>query len=201
MTDGRIYLVGDESRRREPRWVDYLLRYNGQMIAVLEAKEEKRSSDAGLEQAKSYARLLDVPFAYSSNGHAFVEFDFFTNKSRELTDFPAPDNLWLRWQMARTGEPVRVELAAEKRGEYGADPLLHPFERGQRGSPGRGRAGTGGGDLRPRRRRAARPLRHRPVATPWRRTSPAASPSASTWCSPTRPSAARRTPRSSNTSP
>ena len=68
-----------------------------------------------------------MPFAFSSNGHAFVEFDFFTNKSRELADFPAPDDLWNRWQTARTGEPERAELAAEKRGGYGADPLLHPF--------------------------------------------------------------------------
>lgn len=61
VTDGRIYLVGEEARRREPRRVDYLLRYDGQMIAVLEAKDERHSPDAGLEQAKSYARLLDVP--------------------------------------------------------------------------------------------------------------------------------------------
>ena len=40
ITNGRIYLVGEESRRREPRRVDYLLRYNGQMIAVIEAKDE-----------------------------------------------------------------------------------------------------------------------------------------------------------------
>lgn len=65
VTNGRIYLVGEEARRREPRRVDYLLRYNGQMIAVLEAKDERRTADAGLEQAKFYARLLHVPFAYS----------------------------------------------------------------------------------------------------------------------------------------
>jgi type I restriction enzyme, R subunit len=38
------------------------------MIGVLEAKDERHSPDAGLEQAKSYARLLDVPFAYSARG-------------------------------------------------------------------------------------------------------------------------------------
>lgn len=46
------------------------------MIAVLEAKDESHAVDAGLEQAKSYAKFLDVPFAYSSNGHGFVEFRF-----------------------------------------------------------------------------------------------------------------------------
>src|SRR6266699_1522094 len=90
ITGGRIYLIGEESRRREPQRVDYLLRYQGQMIAVLEAKSEGNSSDAGLEQAKSYAKMLDVPFAYSSNGYSFVEFDFFLNQSREITEFPTP---------------------------------------------------------------------------------------------------------------
>src|SRR6266852_4532497 len=99
--NGRIYLVGETSRRRQPRRVDYLLRYHGQMIAVIEAKDETHSVDAGLEQAKEYARMLDVPFAYSSNGHGFVEFDFFLNRSRELDAFPRPDNLWNRWQQAR----------------------------------------------------------------------------------------------------
>ena len=69
ITDGRIYLIGEEARRREPLRVDYLLRYLGQMIAVLEAKGEAFAIDTGLEQAKSYARMLDVPFAYASNGH------------------------------------------------------------------------------------------------------------------------------------
>src|SRR5829696_959274 len=115
VTHGRIYLVGEESRRREPRRVDYLLRYNGQMIAALEAKDERHTSDAGLEQAKSYAYLLDVPFAYSSNGHAFVEFDLLENKSRELDSFPTPDKLWNRWQATRSGTPASAELVAETR--------------------------------------------------------------------------------------
>ncbi len=90
VTNGRIYLVGEESRRREPRRLDYLLRYNGQMIA-------------------------------------FVEFDFFENKSRELNNFPAPDELWNRWQTARSGRAEPVKLVAEEQAKYGADPLLHPF--------------------------------------------------------------------------
>jgi type I restriction enzyme R subunit len=60
------------------------------MIAVIEAKDETHTVDAGLEQAKAYARILDVPFAYASNGHGFVEFDFFLNRSRELETMPTP---------------------------------------------------------------------------------------------------------------
>ena len=135
ITNGRIYLVGETSRRRQPQRTDYLLRYHGQMIAVIEAKDETHSVDTGLEQAKEYARMLDVPFAYSSNGHGFVEFDFFLNRSRELAAFPRPDNLWNRWQMLRvtSREIYETELAAETLPEDSAvlgqpaDPLLYPY--------------------------------------------------------------------------
>jgi len=135
VTHGRIYLVGETSRRRQPRRVDYLLRYHGQAIAVIEAKDEIHSVDAGLEQAKEYANMLDVPFAYSSNGHGFVEFDFYLNRSRELAAFPKPDNLWNRWQMLRvtSREVYATELAAEAIPEDSAtlgrpaDPLLYPY--------------------------------------------------------------------------
>lgn len=134
VTSGRIYLVGDESRRRQPRRVDYLLRYHGQMIAVLEAKDETKTIDAGLEQAKSYAKMLDVPFGYSSNGHGFVEFDFFSNQSRELSSFPTPEDLWQRWEQYRrqTTAQFPSKGVAETRGFYAIklqqiNPLLYPF--------------------------------------------------------------------------
>jgi type I restriction enzyme R subunit len=135
ITNGRIYLVGDTSRRRQPRRVDYLLRYHGQMIAVLEAKDETHAVDAGLEQSKEYATLLDVPFAYSSNGHGFVEFDFALNRSRELDSLPAPDQLWNRWQQMRvtSQDAYAATLAAETTPEadtalaQASNPLLSPF--------------------------------------------------------------------------
>src|SRR3989442_13636439 len=105
------------------------------MIAVLEAKSEMYTADTGLEQAKSYAAMLDVPFAYSSNGHSFIEFDFFLNRSRELNAFPKPDNLWNRWQQMRvtSREIYETELAAETIREDSAtlgrpaDPVLYPY--------------------------------------------------------------------------
>jgi type I restriction enzyme R subunit len=134
ITSGRIYLIGEESRRREPQRVDYLLRYQGQMIAVLEAKSEMYAVDAGLEQAKSYAAILDVPFAYASNGHSFIEFDFFLNQSRELTAFPAPDELWQRWEQHRTRSyTTKSKYVAESKPTYRipaskqTNPLLYPL--------------------------------------------------------------------------
>jgi type I restriction enzyme R subunit len=132
-TAGRIYLVGDEARRREPRRVDYLLRYTDAFpIAVVEAKDESQSPNAGLEQAKRYARELGLTFAYSSNGHGIVEYDFFTHGSSDLTGFPTPDDLWERW-LLNTGatEPERASAVARPEITYAADryrnPLLHPY--------------------------------------------------------------------------
>ena len=132
-TAGRIYPVGDDARRREPRRVDYLLRYTDAFpIAVVEAKDESHSPNAGLEQAKRYARELGLAFAYSSNGHGIVEYDFFTHGSRDLTGFPTPDELWERW-LLNTGatEPERARAVARPETRYAADrhrnPLLHPY--------------------------------------------------------------------------
>jgi type I restriction enzyme, R subunit len=133
ITGGRIYLIGEESRRREPLRVDYLLRFSGQMIAVLEAKSEASPVDEGLEQAKEYAATLDVPFAYSSNGHGFVEFDFFLNQNRELQIFPTPEELWQRWELNRACLNSGEKYLAESRPGYQlafskqTNPLLYPL--------------------------------------------------------------------------
>jgi type I restriction enzyme R subunit len=107
------------------------------MIAVLEAKDETQAADAGLEQAKAYARMLDVPFAYSSNGRGFVQFDFLFNRSREVFIFPAPDELWHRWTLYRSGQatPQLMSRAAEPEEPlYGSQPartqrqpMLYPY--------------------------------------------------------------------------
>jgi len=117
ITRGRIYLVGDEPRRKPPKKVDYLLRYSDTLpIAVVEAKDESHEPDAGIQQAKTYARALDVLFAYSTNGHSVVEFDFITNTQRQLARFPTPEELWQRLTTFRS-----------VLGRGGANPVLQPF--------------------------------------------------------------------------
>ena len=136
-TAGRIILHGERAHHREGRKIDYLLRYTDAFpIAVIEAKEEALPAEAGLEQAKSYAHDLTVPFAYTTNGHQIIEYDFFTNTSRELTTFPNPDELWGRW-VANTGltETTNFHRVAQARALYNLDdtaarrlnPLLHPY--------------------------------------------------------------------------
>jgi type I site-specific restriction endonuclease len=89
-TPGRIILVGDRVRRGEARKVDYLLRVTDALpIAVVEAEAEDEPAEAGLEQAKRYAQDLGLAFAYATNGREIIEYDFFTNTSRNLDKFPS----------------------------------------------------------------------------------------------------------------
>ena len=129
-TQGRVILIGDRVRRGEARKVDYLLRLSDAFaIAVVEAKAESESAEAGLEQAKRYARDLGLAFAYSTNGHQIIEFDFFTNSSREIDTFPNPSELWERWQRNTQTTPLHgvAESAATRGAEKRSNPLLHPY--------------------------------------------------------------------------
>jgi len=96
-TDGRIVVAGSRARRRPSKRADYLLRYaRDTMIAVVEAKPEYRAPGDGLQQAKDYAEMLGLSFAYATNGHGIVEFDYTAGQERELDLFPSPPELWAR---------------------------------------------------------------------------------------------------------
>jgi type I restriction enzyme R subunit len=100
ITDGRIVVVGDKHRRGEALRADYVLEYRpGLPIAVVEAKREYAIPGKGLQQAKNYAQLLDLPFAYSTNGKGIVEDDRDTGlEDDKLGAFPNPDELWSRYR-------------------------------------------------------------------------------------------------------
>lgn len=96
VTDGKINLKGNLVVREKPKRADYILYINeNNPIAVVEAKDNKHSVSYGLQQAITYAKMLDVPFAYSSNGDGFTEHDFLTGKERHLAmeEFPTPEEL------------------------------------------------------------------------------------------------------------
>jgi type I restriction enzyme, R subunit len=96
-TDGRIVVVGQKARRREGKRADYILRYRPDMpLAVVEAKPDTEPAGTGMQQAKEYAEILGLKFAYATNGPDIVEFDFAAGQERELTSFPAPGELWTR---------------------------------------------------------------------------------------------------------
>jgi len=96
---GRIEIIGESHRRARPKKADYVLRLNpnGEIIAVIEAKVEYKSSLEGMPQAKNYASKLGALFAYSSNGKEIEEFDFTTNQQRSIASFPSPEELKQRF--------------------------------------------------------------------------------------------------------
>lgn len=103
ITDGQIKLNGNFAHRdkKSIKRADYILYWNSSCpIAIIEAKDNNHSVSHGLQQAKDYARMMDVPFAYSSNGDAFYEHDMLTGAERqiELEDFPSPDELIERYK-------------------------------------------------------------------------------------------------------
>ena len=123
--DGRIVVIGDRVRRRRQKRADYLLRHTRDfVIAVVEAKAAYKAPSDGLQQAKEYAQILGLKFAYSTNGHGIVENDFLTGKERELETFPTPDDLWGR---LRQGEGLTDDVVAER--------LLSPFNHVSGKSP------------------------------------------------------------------
>lgn len=101
ITDGKINLKGNFVFREKPKRADYILYLSANNpIAVVEAKDNTHSISHGLQQAMTYARMLDVPFAYSSNGDGFVEHDFLTGQEREfgLDEFPTEQELVARYK-------------------------------------------------------------------------------------------------------
>ena len=101
ITDGKINLKGNLVFREKPKKADYVLYLSPQNpIAIVEAKANKYPVAHGLQQAIDYARMLDVPFAYSSNGDGFMEHDFLTGQERELglDEFPTEEELADRYQ-------------------------------------------------------------------------------------------------------
>lgn len=100
LTDGKINLRGNLVTRNKPKFADYVLYYNrATPIAIVEAKDANHSVSFGIQQAKEYAKMMDVPFAYSSNGQGFQEYDFLTGRERSIRmdDFPTKEELYNRY--------------------------------------------------------------------------------------------------------
>lgn len=96
-TDGKIIVIGRVGRRKKAKKADYLLRYSqNYLIAVVEAKRKYKTAADGMQQAKDYAQILGLKFAYSTNGKEILEFDFITGQENTITHFPTPNDLFNR---------------------------------------------------------------------------------------------------------
>ena len=104
-TDGQIIVRGNAVARGKRKKADYLLTHrDGQLpLAIVEAKDDAHSVGDGMQQALEYARILNIPFAFSSNGNGFLEHDLLTGREREygLQQFPTEAELWLRYMQAK----------------------------------------------------------------------------------------------------
>ena len=106
---GRIRATARLHRQDRPLIADYVLQHSdGLPVAVIEAKRSRRDPSEGFEQAKRYAELLDVPFAYATNGHRILELDArvgrLSERFQKLSGSPlgcqysAPQIVESRWQ-------------------------------------------------------------------------------------------------------
>ena len=117
ITDGRVVPVGKGFIRKPPKRVDYLLRYMRDFpLAVVEAKAIYKSAADAVQQARSYAEMLGLKFAYATNGHDIIEIDYFTGKETHVTGYATPADLWKRYQ---AGEGLAKAEIGER--------LLTPF--------------------------------------------------------------------------
>ncbi len=116
-TDGRIYVKGNLTTRGKRKRADYILYYKPNIpVAVIEAKDNKHSVRAGIQQALKYAEILDIPSVFSSNGDGFLEHDRTATgdtieRELPLDKFPSPEQLWERYKRykgIKTPEQERI---------------------------------------------------------------------------------------------
>lgn len=126
ITDGRIVPAGKGFIRKPPKRVDFLLRYTRDFpLAVIEAKASYKSAADAVQQAKQYAEMLGLKFAYATNGHEIIEVDYFTGIERSISDYPAPSELWERY---RKGSGLTAPQSADQL----LTPYNHTVGKGER---------------------------------------------------------------------
>lgn len=113
-TDGRVTIEGDKVSRGDKKKADYLLLFKDNIpLALLEAKGINHSAMEGYQQVLAYAEILDVPFAYTTNGIDLIEEDMIVHKNNnklKMKDFPYPKELWDRYMKEKelTEDEVRL---------------------------------------------------------------------------------------------
>ena len=126
LTAGRVIVKGQMGLRAKGKRADYVLYHKPNMpLAVVEAKDNKHSIGAGIQQAQGYADLLDVPFVFSSNGDGFLFHDrtgLFVQKEQDLSNkqFPDPDELWDKYQQWKGYKPEEAKIISQDYYEDGS---------------------------------------------------------------------------------
>ena len=101
LRDGKVIVRGQLGVRKTVKSADVVLYHtSGRALAVIEAKANKHEIGKGMQQGLDYARLLDVPFIFASNGDGFIFHDKTASDSSpieteiQLNEFPSPEQLW-----------------------------------------------------------------------------------------------------------
>lgn len=119
LTKGRIIVRGQLHTRAKNKRADYVLFYKpGIPIAIIEAKDNKHSLGAGMQQGLTYGEMLNVPFVFSSNGDGFLFHNSIAkndNIETEITleEFPSPNTLWKMWCEAKELSPIQAEVITQ----------------------------------------------------------------------------------------
>jgi type I restriction enzyme, R subunit len=134
-TAGRVIVRGKMTARGAAKKADYILFYKPNIpLAIVEAKDNNHAVGDGMQQALDYAEILDVPFAYSSNGDGFLEHDRLATHGvveRELSldDFPSPEELWRRYSEAKGLDERQEEIAAQDYYDDGSGKVPRYYQR------------------------------------------------------------------------
>ena len=106
LRDGKVIVRGQLGMRQTVKSADIVLSHKPNIpLAVIEAKSNKHSMDKGMQQGLDYARLLDVPFIFSSNGDGFIFHDktvpsgHALERQISLSEFPSPELLWQKYKV------------------------------------------------------------------------------------------------------
>jgi type I restriction enzyme R subunit len=115
-TNGRIFVTGGKVRRGQQKRADYLLYYRRDFpLAVVEVKSISFPAETGVQQAREYAEILGLKFAYATNGRQIIEIDYTTGTEKLIAQYPSPDDLWHRL------------TASSSLSETASNQLLEPF--------------------------------------------------------------------------
>ena len=120
-TDGKIYVRGKITARGTRKRADYILYYKPNIpIAIIEAKDNNHSVRAGIQQGLDYARILDIPCVFSSNGDGFLFHDRTASDGNieaeiGLDDFPTPEQLWEKYKKYKgIATPEAEKIASQE---------------------------------------------------------------------------------------
>lgn len=118
-TAGQVLVKGKTVKRGKKKFADFLLSFKPNMpLALIEAKDNNHSVGSGLQQGLDYARTLDVPFVFSTNGDRFLFHDRLTTSGPiehelELNEFPSPTELWERYCQARKFNQAALPVVSQ----------------------------------------------------------------------------------------